>query len=96
MVLFTTSQSHRRETSHRPLVTLRTADTRIQHRQFHILQSRGAREQVESLKYETDFARTNVSALVLGHLRHILSVEDVTTLCRPIETAEDVHRRRFA
>src|SRR5436190_23376005 len=77
-------------------MTLRAADSGIQHRQLDILKGRRARKQIEALEDETDFARTNVGALVLRHLGNILAVEDVTTLRRTIETTENVHHRRLA
>jgi len=40
----------------RALMSLRTADSGIQHWQLDILQSRSARQQIESLKHETDLA----------------------------------------
>ena len=96
MILFETGETNRRQTLHCSLVTLRPADTGIQHRQFDVLQSRGARKQIESLKHEADLVRANVGAFIFRQLRYILAIQNVGSLRWPIETANDVHCGRFA
>ena len=49
-----------------------------EHRQLDVLQSRGARKEIEALKDETDFLTTNVGAFVFRHRRDVLAIQHVT------------------
>src|SRR5215213_2159196 len=77
-------------------MSLRRAHTTVDQRQLNIVQRSRAREQIERLKNETDFLVANASKLVVVHLRNVLAVKPVFTLARSIETADQVHQRRFA
>src|SRR5690349_5156503 len=96
MILLASAETDCRQRFKRALVARGCVDPEIKHRQLDIFESRSAREQVEALERETDLLTTNVGAFVLRHLRNIFAVEDVRATRRTIETAENIHRRRFA
>ena len=68
----------------------------IQQGQLHVVERRGSREQVESLKHEANLLVSHARQLVFGGLGDVLAVEDVLAGRRPIETAGDVHERGLA
>src|SRR6185369_17180123 len=96
LVSHTLSQVHGLERFLRHLMSLRRANTTVNQRQLDVVQRRGAREQIERLKYETDFLIANARKLVVVHLRDVLTVEPVFTLTRSIETADQIHQGRLA
>ena len=93
MILFAAGQAHRRQRFHRTLVSLRSFYSRIEHRQFDILQSRSSRQQVESLKHKANLLAANVSPLIFRHFRNVLAIKNVMTARRLVQTADDVHGR---
>src|SRR6266566_720403 len=77
-------------------MTSRAVDSCIKHRQFDVLEGRGAREKIESLEHKSDFLTAYVGAFVFRHLRNVFTVENVLSSGRLIETANDVHGGRLA
>ncbi len=59
------------------------------------MQGGGAGQQIEGLKHKADFLIANAGQIVVVHLSHIFSVQPVLALGRGIETADQVHQRRF-
>src|SRR5687767_1010133 len=74
----------------------RSADAAIDQWQLNVMQSCCACQQVEGLKYKPDFLIANARKLVIVHFRNILACEPILTLRGRIETADQVHERRFA
>ena len=68
----------------------------VKQRQLDVLARRGARQQIETLKNETEFVIANVGELIAIEHGNVGVVQKVTTGGRPIETTENVHQRRFA
>src|ERR1044072_7325265 len=80
----------------RHLVALRRADAAVDQRQFDVVQSCRAREQVERLKDEADFLIANAREFIVVHIGDVLAVQPVLSLRWCIETADQVHQRRLA
>src|SRR5690606_31139382 len=59
-------------------------------------QGRGARQQIETLKDETDLTIADLGEFIGIELAHVLAVEHVTPFGGTVETAEDVEHRRLA
>ena len=64
--------------------------------QLHVVQSRGAREQIERLKYEADFFIADAREFVVIEFADQIAVEPVTALGRRVEAADQVHERGLA
>jgi hypothetical protein len=69
---------------------------RVHQRQLDVVERVGARQQIERLEHEPDLLIADVRHLVVGHGRYLLVLELVGALGRSVETADDVHERRFA
>ena len=93
MAGFAARQPDAGERLRRAFVALGGSETGVEHRQFNVLHRRSAREQIETLKNETDFAVADVGAIVFGKPGHILAVEDVGSARRTVEAADEVHHR---
>ena len=78
------------------LVPLGSGNAAVDQRQFDIVQGRGSRQQVESLKDKAHFLIANASQLVVIHFRDVLTVQDVFAFTRRVQTANQIHQRRFA
>ncbi len=78
------------------LVTLRAGNAPVNQRQLDVVQSGGARQQIESLKDEPDFLIANTREFIIVHLRNVLAVKPIISLRSRIETTNQVHQRRFA
>src|SRR5438128_2078067 len=74
----------------------RPAELAVKQRQVDVLQRRGAREKIEALENESDLRVADHGALVTSQLRGIDSREDIAAGRRTIETANDIHERRFS
>ena len=74
-----------------PLVAFPAFHSRINQRHLDVRQCRHARQQVESLEDESDFAIPDMRQLAVIHGRHALSVEPVFPCRRAVETADDIH-----
>src|SRR2546423_350864 len=57
----------------------------IKHRQFDILERRGARKQIEALEDETNFLIANIRQFIASEIRDIGAIEQVSTARRSIE-----------
>ena len=55
----------------------------------------GAGKQIERLKHETDLFVADARQLVVVHSRNFLIVQRVAAFAGRIETADQVHQRRF-
>ena len=69
---------------------------RVKQRQLDIFQGRGAREQIEILKNESELAVAHVRQFVAAQGGNILAIEKIAAGRRPIEAAENIHQGRFA
>jgi hypothetical protein len=97
MMLGPIGEAHRRQRIHRQLASLRRRlhGTRIQQRHLDVLHRRRPRQQIEALEDEPDLRIANVRQLIARQLRDIAPVQHERARRRTIETAEDVHHRRF-
>src|SRR3954471_23833013 len=68
----------------------------VQHRQLDVLERRSARQQVESLKNETDFLVAYIGQFIPVELRDIYSIEEVFPGGWPVEAAERIHHGGFS
>ena len=68
----------------------------VNQRQFHIVQSGGARQQVEGLEDKTDFFVPNVGEFVVFQLTDLLTVQPVLAAAGRIQAADQVHQRGLA
>ena len=68
----------------------------INQRQFHVVQSRSARQQIESLENEADFLVPDARQLIVFHIADQLAVQVIQALGGRIQAANQVHQRRFA
>ena len=66
--------------------------TRIEHRQFHIAQCRGAGDEIEGLEHKSDLVVADFGKHVIGHLSHRDPVELVTAEGRAVERADNIHQ----
>src|SRR5215213_9449999 len=69
---------------------------RVDERQLDVPQRRGPRQQVEGLEHEANLLVADPGELVVVHLAHLLAVEEIGTLARRVEAANQVHQRRLA
>src|SRR4029079_7477842 len=60
------------------------------------MQCGGASQEVESLKYKSDFLITNSRKLVIVHLGNVLAIQPVLAFRWRIKTSDKVHQCRFA
>ena len=67
------------------------ARTVVQQRQLDVIERRRPREQVESLKDETELLVPYIRELVLAQALYANSIEGIGALGRDVETAEDIH-----
>src|SRR5438552_4124514 len=67
----------------------------VDERQLDVVERRGARQQIETLKDESDFLVPDRGELVLRHARDVLSVEEILAGRRLVEAPDDMHERRF-
>jgi len=77
-------------------VPARAAMPAIEHRQLDIFECGRAREEIETLKNETELFVAKVGEFVAVELRNIDSVEQVNAAGRPVETAKRIHEGRFS
>ena len=68
----------------------------VDQRQFDIVQSRGPRQQIEGLEHEPDFLVPDSRQLVIIQFADQLIVQPVIAFARRIETADQIHQRRFS
>jgi hypothetical protein len=80
----------------RPLFSFLFADLGIERGEFDILQRRRACQQVETLKYKADFLVADCSQLLLTQARNLDAAEQVTPCAGLVETAQNIHERRFS
>ena len=69
---------------------------RVIQRHDYVPCRRGPRQEVETLKDESQLRRPHQCPLVGRDMAHVLTVEPIVTGSRPVEAAEDVHQGRFA
>src|SRR5258706_15859062 len=79
----------------RPLFAFCLADARVQGWQFDILESGGARKQIETLKNESYFAIANGGQFLLAEAGHLDSLEQIAPGARLVEATQTIHERRF-
>ena len=68
----------------------------VDQRQFDVVQRGGTGQQIEGLEHETDLLVAHRRELVVVEVGNLGVVETVGTEGRRIETAEQVHERRFS
>src|SRR5215467_9935243 len=71
-------------------------DAGINKRELDISQAVGARKKIERLKNKTDLAIANARQFVVCHAGNVAAIEFVAPGTGRIETAEHVHKGRFA
>src|SRR5262245_21044939 len=70
-------------------------NTRVDHRQLHILQRGGACQQIEGLEHESDATIAERRKVIVAKRAHFDAIETIRATACPIEAAEDVHEGRF-
>ena len=93
MLLF--AQSHTLKGLSCTHVTFTRGDACINHWKLDVRERTRAGNQIESLEDETDLFIARVRQIILGHCRDIHAIEYVRTAGQSIQTADDVHHRRF-
>src|ERR1017187_7452262 len=78
------------------LQALAAGHSRVDQRQFHIVQRRGARQQVESLEDETDLPVADARQFIVAHLADQVPIDVVQTLGGGVEAPDEVHEGRFS
>jgi hypothetical protein len=68
----------------------------VHERQFHVMERRGARQQVEGLEDEPDFFVADPRQFVVIHLADLLPVQQVAAFAGRVQAADEVHQRRLA
>ncbi len=79
-----------------PCHAFRGAHPAVDKRLHHVLQRRGARQEVEALEHETDRAVSCDGQFVFRQAGDVAPFEEITAGGGPVETAQDVHHGRFA
>src|SRR5258708_19345665 len=79
----------------RPLFAFCLADARVQGWQFDILESGGARKQIETLKNESYFAIANGGQFLLAEAGHLDSLEQIAPGARLAEATQNIHKLPF-
>src|SRR5438045_3108112 len=77
-------------------MSIRLIDARVESRQFDILQSSSARQQIETLKDEADATIANRGELPLIQLRYISALQQIPAGAGLIKTSENIHKGGFA
>src|SRR5687767_12645350 len=77
----------------RPL--FREREPSVQQRQLCILERARARNQIETLKHESDFAVSDIRQLIRPQFANISVLEPVMSLRRTVQTSQDVHQCGF-
>ncbi len=67
----------------------------IKQRQLDVLPRRCARQEIKTLKDETDFPIANIGEPIAIKARNIGSIQNVMARSRSIETTEKIHQRGF-
>src|SRR5215467_6873952 len=75
---------------------LAPVDPRVERRQLRVFERSGARQQVETLKDETDLAIADSRQLLLIQIGDVGAFEPIVARSRFIQASQDVHERRFA
>src|SRR5712692_4343129 len=78
------------------LGAFRLRNSRIQRRQFHILERRRSRQQVESLKNKSNLLIANQRQGFLVVLRNVNAFQQVAPGARFVQASQDVHERGLA
>lgn len=68
----------------------------VEERELDVFPRGGAREQVKTLKNETELVIANVGELIALKFGNVDAIEEKSAAGRAIEAAEDVHEGRFA
>src|SRR6266478_793584 len=89
------SESDKSKRLARPLLAFCFADARVQRGQFDVFQSGGARQQVEALKNETDFAIADGGQLLLAEAGDLDAFQQIASSAGFVEAAQNIHERRF-
>src|SRR6266852_5170109 len=89
------SESDQSKRLARPLLAFCFADARVQRGEFDVFQSGGARQQVEALKNETDFAIANGGQFFLAEAGDLDAFEHIASSVGFVEAAHNIHEGRF-
>ncbi len=84
---------HFRERSLRSLQTVLGRHAGVDERQLDVVQRRGSRQQVERLEDEPDLLVADAGQFVVVHLAGLLAVQQIRTLGRGVEAADEIHQR---
>jgi hypothetical protein len=71
-------------------------EARVKERQLHVLERRGAGEEIESLEDEADLGVADLGEGVAGEVRDVLAVEHVASGGGAVEAAEEIHEGGLA
>ena len=95
-VVHAQSQAHRLQRLAGPLAPLAGGHAGIDERKLHVVQRRGARQQVEGLEHEPDFAVADVGELIVAQVAHQLLVQPVLPPGGGVQAPDQVHEGGFA
>ncbi len=80
----------------RAFFPLRFRHVGVEEGELHVLQDRGAREQVERLEHEAHLLVPDVRAFVVGVFHHLLAVEEVRAARVAVQKSEDMEQGGLA
>src|SRR5205814_6999401 len=97
MMIFAAAKSDRRKDAISFFAKLRICQAMrtVKQWQLDILPRRCARQEIKTLKDETNFAIANISEPIAIKGRNIGTIQKVMARSRPIETTEKIHQRGF-
>src|SRR6267378_1615706 len=96
LVLHPVPQPHPLERPRRPDAARGATEPRVNQRQLHVVQRGRTGKQVERLEDEADLLVADPGQLIVGQIGDLLSVEPILPCGRRVETADQVHERRFS
>src|SRR5690606_11540404 len=67
----------------------------VEQRNFDVFQGTHTGKQIETLKYETDFAITDAGKLIGVEFAYVFIIQDIFPGCGFVQAAENVHERTF-
>ena len=68
----------------------------VEQRQLDIFARGSARQEIEALKNEPEFAVADIGQLIAIQVRNVRVIEQILAARRAIETAKNIHQGRFA
>src|SRR5215203_3841160 len=67
----------------------------VKQRKLYVFPRRGAGQEIEILKNETEFSVPDVRVRIRCELRNIRSIEEIAAMSGPVQAAQDIHDGGF-